>query len=365
MRSINVLHLTFDMRIGGTEQVIVNLIKGNLNSHVRNSVLCIEEPIGKFGELLVEEGIRVDSFSRVKGFDFKLIAKLRRYLLANQVDILHCHQYTPWVYGCIAALMTKVKVVFTEHGRFYPDSSSWKRKLVNPWLARCTDYITSISEATKNALFEFEKIPKRAVKVVYNGIVDLSKQHTALAEKGSVDDLVFGTIARLDPIKNQTLMISAFATVLVQYPKARLVIVGDGEERARLTALTKQLAICDNVIFTGYIARPGEILNSMDVFLLSSLSEGTSMTLLEAMALGKPCIVTDAGGNSEVILDGDNGIVTPNDDLDRFAQAMLELAKNKELRLKMSKAARTRFLDLFVADKMIQKYHDIYHRVLK
>ena len=92
------------------------------------------------------------------GFDTSLIAAIRRHIKTNNIDIIHCHQYTPWVYGVLAAFGTKTKVVFTEHGRFYPDTSSRKRKLLNPLLHKLTTATTAISSATKQALVEFENI---------------------------------------------------------------------------------------------------------------------------------------------------------------------------------------------------------------
>ena len=152
MKAIKVTHLTFDMRIGGTEQVIKNLVENSDPQQVEMSVLCIESPIGPFGDVLMKKGVSVTAFARAQGFDRSLIKKIRHYIQHNNIDVLHCHQYTPWVYGVLAAVATKTKVVFTEHGRFYPDSSSWKRKLINPILHRFTNATTAISKATKEAL---------------------------------------------------------------------------------------------------------------------------------------------------------------------------------------------------------------------
>jgi len=368
IKATKVLHVTFDMRIGGTEQVIKNLIAATDTTQFEVSILCIEEPIGPFGELLVNSGIKIDSFQRKNGFDRALIKEIRQYIKLHKINVIHCHQYTPWVYGVFASLFLNVKVVFTEHGRFYPDSGSWKRRLINPLLSLFTSHITAISEATKQALVEFEYLNAKKINVVYNGLSPQEPQVelvSSLCEQYNIkqDTVVFGTVARLDPIKNQTLLINAFHQVLVKEPNCKLFIVGDGEERKKLERLVTELKINESIIFTGYITEPVNYMALMDVFLLPSLSEGTSMTLLEAMSLGKPCVVTNAGGNSEVIQNNHNGFVTPNRELQPFADSMLELARDKELRNSFGKNSYQRFKGVFTNQAMSKTYMGIYNAV--
>jgi len=363
-----ILHITYDMRIGGTEMVIKNLIEGENNSLFEQSILCIEAPVGPFGEMLKEKMVTIDVIPRQDGFDATLIKKIRHYIKRHKIDILHCHQYTPWVYGVLAAAFSNVKVIFTEHGRFYPDSSSWKRKIINPLLMLFTDHCTAISEATKQALVDFESIPKNRIEVVYNGIIPLIidiKKVEELRQKYNIptDTKILGTIARLDPIKNQTMMLRAFSQVLESYSNALLFIIGDGEEREVLENLVDELSIRKNIIFTGYIAQPADYLQMMDIFLLSSLSEGTSMTLLEAMSLSKPCVVTDAGGNPEIIKHQINGFVTENNNVEQYAQAIIKSLSNLILLKKMGLNAKTQFTERFENSIMLEKYHAIYNNI--
>jgi glycosyltransferase involved in cell wall biosynthesis len=240
--------------------------------------------------------------------------------------------------------------------------------LVNPLLSFFTAKITSISAATKQALVQYEYLNSKNIEVVYNGISPQQAQPgvvSTLREQYSLTkaNVVFGTVARLDPIKNQTLLINAFHQILIQEPNCKLFIVGDGEERQTLEQLVLKLNITDSVIFTGYITQPVNFMNLMDVFLLPSLSEGTSMTLLEAMSLSKPCVVTDAGGNSEVILDNYNGFVTPNREIQPFVESMLILAKDEELRNKFGKNSYQRFNDIFTNQAMSRTFMSIYNKV--
>lgn len=363
-----VLHVTFDMRIGGTEMVIKNIIEGSdLYKHPM-SIFCIETPIGPWGESLVSKGIPIDAEKRKPGFDIDIVKKLRHYIIEKKIDVVHCHQYTPWVYGALASIFTKARVIFTEHGRFYPDSRSYKRKIVNPFLTQCTSKITSISEATKQALVEFEYLPKNLISVVYNGIIprfkDLQNRKNIRLELGVSDDtFLLGTIARFDPIKNHEMMLHAFNRAKQHNKNIKLLMVGDGEERRNIERLINELQLESDVILTGYKESASSFIDAMDLFLLSSLSEGTSVTLLEAMALQTPCVVTDAGGNSEIILHGEVGLVAPNNDIEEFSQAISVIINDPSLLQKMEEKCLPHFNTHFHANIMNKQYTAIYEEL--
>lgn len=355
------------MRIGGTEMVIKNLVEGIDKTKFDVEILCIEPKLGPFGEQLTEKGIKITNLHWLGGFDTRLIKRIRQYIKQNKIDVLHCHQYTPWVYGTMAAAFSKAKVIFTEHGRFYPDSSSWKRKFINPVLLAFTDHITAISKATKQALVDFEYIPAKKIEVIYNGIKPLIADENKvkqLREQYEIpaDEKILGTVARLDPIKNQTMMIEAFSMVLKECPNTYLFIVGDGEEREKLENLVDRLHIRCNVIFTGYIAKPVNYIALFDIFLLSSLSEGTSMTLLEAMSLGKPSVVTDAGGNPEVIESGVSGLISTNNHALKYSQNILK-AINTFKNIAWKENSLNTFNERFHMKKMTKNYQSIYGEV--
>ncbi|NQZ87201.1 MAG: glycosyltransferase [Colwellia sp.] len=364
-----VMHITYDMRIGGTEMVIKNIIDGCDKNHIEMSILCIESPLGPFASELINDGIKFYELNRQPGFDTRLISKIRNSIKENNIDIIHCHQYTPWVYGVIAAAFTKTKVIFTEHGRFYPDSSTWKRKLINPILNLFTNHVTAISAATKQALIEYENIPAKDIDVIYNGISPLKIEQEnvqKIREKLAIpaNNKILGTIARFDPIKNHIMMIKAFSQVLKRQPETTLIIVGDGEERANIVDCIASLGIGNNVILTGYKTKPVNYLDLMNIYLLSSFSEGTSMTLLESMSLSKPCVVTDVGGNPEVIVNGKNGFVTANDDVEAFTQGILQAIESIDKDSSMGQASLYRFDLLFSEKIMNNQYQKLYNQLI-
>ena len=369
MEKTKVLHVTFDMAIAGTEQVIRQLVENTDPNRFECSIMCIDGKIGELGQLLADKGFKLHTLARnPSGLDFNIVKQLKNFVKKNDIDVLHCHQYTPYIYGLFASFGTKTKVIFTEHGRFYPDTYKWKRMILNPFLSFFTASITTISKATAEALITYENFPRRKIEVIYNGIhfepEKFSKETDLRNElKINTDAKILGTISRLDPIKNQTMMIEAFYDVLQKHPNTYLLIVGDGPERPKLERLTKTLNIQNKVIFTGFKTNPQRYFNIIDVFLLSSLSEGTSMTLLEAMAFEKPSVVTNVGGNPEIIEHEETGLVSPNKDKNAFGTAISRLLTSPKLRQELSRKGKKSYFENYTSNIMASSYEAIYERL--
>lgn len=363
-----ILHLTFDMGVGGTEQVITQLVNHLDDVRFENSIACIEGEVGLLGQSLRERGLEFLVFKREPGFDVKLIKQLSAALKKHKFDIVHCHQYTPYVYGVMAAFFSKTKVVFTEHGRFHPDSYSWKRRIMNPFLGRATNAIVAISGATAQALAHYEWFSQSSIEVVYNGISVGEKTNDAEQREMlriNTDDVVFGTITRFDTIKNLPMMVDAFQRACKDNSNARLLLVGDGEERQKIEARVKKYDLQDKVIFTGYQKDTQRFMSVIDVYLLTSFSEGTSMTLLEAMAMGVCSIVTAVGGNVEIIEQGVSGITVASEDVADLSGRMADLAGDPEQRELLGEGAKRVFTERFSVETMITQYANIYDRILR
>jgi glycosyltransferase involved in cell wall biosynthesis len=156
------------------------------------------------------------------------------------------------------------------------------------------------------------------------------------------------------------MMINAFHKAKQTFPNLKLVLIGDGAKMQDLKKLTASLKIERDVIFTGFLDNPQCYISLFEIFLLSSFSEGTSMTLLEAMSLSKPCVVTDVGGNPEIVTDNKTGLVVSSDDSDAFSDAIIKLLSDNEKRGVFGEAARQRFLKYFSVEHMIEKYQSLY-----
>lgn len=368
-KRIRILHITFNMGYGGTEQVIRQLVTNLPTDQFTNRVLCIDGKVGEIGKKIAEEGISVIALKRIPGLDWELAKGIRREIRDQEIDIVHCHQYTPWVYGWLGHLGTSAKVVFTEHGRFHPDRYRFKAAFINPFLAFTTDTVIAISKATKQALGQYEFVPASKIEVIYNGIVGLERDEN-IAEKVRIelgiprDATIMGTVARLDPVKNQRMMIKAFAQVLKSHENTWLLIVGDGPDRQMLECLARELRIAHRVAFTGFQDRPVGYLCAMDIFLLSSHTEGTSMTLLEAMSLGIPAVVTSVGGNLEIVQNHVSGMLTSSDEVSMFAKAISQLIENPSTANEMGRQSAEVFRKRFSIETMINAYINEYQSLI-
>lgn len=365
-KKIKVLHITFNMGIGGTEQVIRQIIENSDQSQFKHEVLCIDGGVGPLGKALMARGVYIEITRRIPGVDTKLITFVRRLIGSRDINVVHCHQYTPYFYGVLGAITTGAKVIFTEHGRFFPDRHNFKRRLINPLLVMITAHITAISESTAKAVAKYEYINRSRIEVVYNGIKKIGTQGLSRDKLLSELDLAvdnckyIGTISRIEPIKNQVMMINAFYLVKQQFSDLKLILIGDGVKLSELKRLTRSLGIERDVVFTGFLDNPQRFISLFEIFLLSSFSEGTSMTILEAMSLSKPCVVTNVGGNPEIVTDGETGIVVPSDDAEKFSQAILKLLSDDKLMLTYGEEGRKQFLQKFTALHMINNYQKLY-----
>jgi len=360
-----ILHITFNMGIGGTEQVIRQIVENSDSKQFTHEILSIDGMVGPLGQELKENGIKVICTQRKPGTDFKLMLFIRQLIKSNSINVLHCHQYTPYFYGVLSAIGSGVKVIFTEHGRFFPDRHNFKRRFINPLLSLVTDHYTAISKSTADAVAEYEYISRKKIDVIYNGIKSIEgkalNRTELLNELGLSDGYRYiGTISRLEPIKNQAMMIKAFHQSLKEVHDLKLILIGDGAIKNDLLQLVKSLEIEQEVIFTGFINNPQKYINLFEIFLLSSFSEGTSMTLLEAMSLAVPCVVTDVGGNPEIVENNKTGFIVPSDDYQLLSNAIVDLLQNSNKSKTFGEDGRNKYLSNFTVSQMINKYHKLY-----
>lgn len=365
---INVLHVTFNMGVGGTEQVISQLIKAGNKTRLNQEVLCIDGEVGNMGRQLVEAGVRVSVLQRKPGIDLSMGLAIRRLIRERDIHIVHCHQYTPYFYGWLGSRMTGASVVFTEHGRFHPDRYRTKAKWLNRLMARYTSALVAISRSTADALAEYEYLPRNRIQVFYNGIQGKSvssSESLALAEQLSLSEgeRVLCMVSRLDSIKNHTMALKAFRLLCDRFYDLTLVIVGDGPERTTIENQIRELKLSDRVHLVGHSSSPEKYMALAQVYLLTSFSEGTSMTLLEAMSLGVAPVVTNVGGNPEIIEQGISGSLVPSDDHAALVDTLTQLLEHPEQAARLGQGAREAFETRFSVATMVEKYARLYHKI--
>lgn len=352
---------------GGAERLVYDLVRDAAFSSARPVVCCLYHH-GKLGALLQQEGFRVFS-PPVKpgGLQWSIILWLAGIIRRERVDVVHAHQYTPMFYSVPAALAAGGKrVIYTEHGRLYPDLPKWKRRLCNPLLSRGIDQIVSISEGTKEAMVAVDNFAGERIAVVRNGVIsakpgcgyDPEEKRRSLGIPSS--DRIIGTAARLEKIKNLPMMLLGFRGVLQKMPDTSLLIAGRGSREKALKEYAQELGIGAKVHFLGLREDLPEIYPLLELFLLTSFSEGISVTLLEAMSHGVPPIATRVGGNPEVVLEGETGLLVADNDYRELTEKILELLAVPERARRMGEAARSWVSNHFSFPKMVENYMRLY-----
>jgi glycosyltransferase involved in cell wall biosynthesis len=362
--NVGVLQVVLTLDTGGTERLVVEICR-RLQRRFRMAVCTLDNP-GVWAAELDAEGIGVTSVNRRPGFHPSIGWRVAQVAKRTGAKVIHCHHYSPFVYGTIARYLAPGRrLVFTEHGRLNDGPPSPKRRLVNPLLARLGAKMFAVSSALRKSMAE-EGFPSQRIDVVLNGIdpgelPTYAERHFARTHLGLTKDaLVVGTVARLNPVKDLGTLIRGFGTLRRAKPHAVLVIVGDGEERRALEVITRRLALTEAVRFLGQREDARALLPAFDIFANSSISEGVSLTILEAMAAGVPVVATRVGGTPEVIEHGRTGLLVPARSADAIAHALASLADDATERYVLGGRARLAVEKRFTIDRMVEQYASIY-----
>lgn len=360
----HVLHVVLSLHPGGTERLVIDLIN-RLRSDVDASVCCLDES-GHWAKGLIQRGVEVLSLDRSPGFQPSLPHRLAAVARRQCATVLHCHHYSPFIYGRLAAVGWRtLPLVFTEHGRLFDGAPSRKRRLANTIFGRLPGTFCAVSEDLKRHMVA-EGFPADRVRVIHNGIEPgaMPTRHAREVARHALgvaaDRFVVGTVARLEPVKDLPVLIEAFAHLKAALPRAELVLIGDGSERTVLMHAARIRGVADAVRFTG--ARPDArtLLPALDVYVNSSVTEGISVTILEAMAAGIPVVATHVGGTPEVVLHAMTGVLVPSRDSAMLARAILELAASPTHADCLSAAARQRVATHFTLNRMAESYLELY-----
>ncbi len=360
-----IAHVLHRLSRAGAEVLAADLSR-RLDDRYRFVFFCLDE-VGPLGDQLRGEGFDVVDLGRRPGVDLRVAGRLRRATREHGVGLLHAHQYTPFFYAAVSrGLGARPPVLFTEHGRHYPDLRKLRRVWANKLLFKPTDHATAVGRFVKRALVDHEGLPADRVDVIHNGIdpdqfnPDPVQRAAARAQLGLDNDLlaVFH-VARFHPVKDHATSIHAFALAHDQHPNARLVLIGDGDDRSAMERFAWDQGVAEHCLFLGVRDDVDRLLPAADVFILSSLSEGVSVTLLEAMAAQVPIVATEVGGNGEIIEHGRNGLLSPRQDPHALAANLITLLDNPDMRRRAGEAGRKRLLKHFTQQRM----HDAYARL--
>jgi len=370
---ITVGHVVHAFKNGGIETGILNIVNYGNRKRFRHVIICLTEA-GAFAKRLESRTCTVIELRKQAGNDFSLPGRISAVAREHRIDILHARGWPAMVETAIAARLAGVRAaIYGFHGRGIGDLQGltrrrrWAQRIVIRWY----DRVITLNSHMQSELANECRISPELIRVVWNG-VDVQKfrplkNQDHLRQKLGLpaNRFIIGNVARLDPVKNHQLIFKSLAVVKANGFCPLLLLVGDGPHRAALERQIRSLGLNSDVLLFGYSDLIPEILNCFDLYVQSSFYEGFSNTVLEAMACGLPVLATDVGGTSDVLTDGREGYLLKSDDHTELASLIIRLAKDQEHRYSLAQRARSRAVDSFPVEAMVDQYQNIYSGLLK
>ena len=373
-----VAHIIYALGTGGLENGLINIINRTPPDRYRHVIICLTNA-DDFANRITLPGVQVIQLHKPAGQNFRVFWDLWKTLRALRPDVVHTRNLASLEMQLVTLLMPGIKRVHGEHGRDIHDLNGTNkkynllRKAMQPFVHR---YI-AVSRDLLQWLKSTVAIPEKKLRQIYNG-VDAEKfsprQGRALvgdlAPPGLLPEnaIVVGTVGRLAEVKNQQLLIEAVGYLYTKRPilrgTLRLVLVGDGPLKPQLVDRVKQLGLSDVVWFSGDRNDVPVLMQLMDIFILPSLAEGISNTLLEAMASGLPVIATSVGGNVELVEEGVNGRLVPVNNVVAMADAVAELVDDPALRQSMGEKGLALVRTTFNWERTVADYLAVYDTLL-
>lgn len=372
-----IAHIIYALSTGGLENGLVNIINRFPQNSYRHVIVCITTA-DEFSSRITAPGVDVIQMHKQPGHDLGFYLKMRRTLVRLQPQIVHSRNLAALEMQLCTLGMRGVKRVHGEHGREIGDLDGSNRKYLffRRVMRPLIDHYIAVSADLEAWLKDRVGVRAPRVTQIYNGVdhqrfapgsvkpLALLPQHWQCPN----DMLVVGTVGRLTPVKDQQTLLRAVALLRQQAPelaaRLRVVIVGDGPLRGELEQLVTELQLTECVWLAGDRRDVPALLHLMDLFVLPSLGEGISNTVLEAMASGLPVIATAVGGNLELVEDGATGALFPVGDVGSLQRTLADLLGNDEKRERRAVRAQAFVTSTFDWNKTVQAYLEVYDRLL-
>lgn len=358
---LRVMFLATWLPVGGAETLLVNLIRRLDRDRFVPSACCLKS-LGPLGEELADE-INVYHNLLHHKFDLCVLGRLTRLLRRRKIDVLvTVGAGDKMFWGRLAARAARVPVVLSAiHSTGYPDEIGRLNRM--RLLTRWTNGFVAVADEHARHLVETEGFPETKVFVIPNGVdVERFRPSSAAAtevrkELGFTSATpVVGIVAALRPEKNHELFLRVAAQIRTTIADAKFLIVGDGPERGRLERLAGELQLGEAVQFLGTRDDIPRLLQAIDVFALTSHMEANPVSILEAMAAGKPVVAPAVGSIAESVTDGRTGFVTPPGELEPVVERISQLLENRPLARQFGAAGRTTVVDRWSLERMVDGY---------
>jgi glycosyltransferase involved in cell wall biosynthesis len=365
-----IIHIAKVTGIHGTEKHLLHLLP-ELNKDFEIIFLILTEParpVQEYFDLLKKQGIAANNI-RIR-FDIDPFCFRKIYSLLKELrpGLVHTHLIHGDMYGIAAAGLAGIKtIVSTKHNDDVFRRNIFFRTL-NSFLNRRVCRVITISNWIRHFIKEVESVAPEKIQTIYYGLAEITQDNPKESIRDEMGfgnrEVVLGIIARLVEQKGHQYLVEAFSQAYKQTPHIRLIIVGDGKLRDRLESFVQEKKLEGVIRFTGHRNNVEEILNSIDIFVHPSLWEGFGLAILEAMAMGKPVIATNASAIPELVENSVTGLLVPPRDSRSLAQAIIKLSSDEGLRKRFGQAARERTRKLFSVDSMVKKTKDLYNDLL-
>ena len=368
-KSVKILHLISSLGLFGAENIALTLgekIQGGGYESVIGALQHSGHPKAEIVIKAEERGIKTFSLKCDGRFDIGAIFRLKKYLVEAKVDILHTHNYKSDMIGACAAFLAKVPVIATAHG--FTDvthSVSFYEKLDRLVLrAFFSKVIVVTGEMLKN-------FPEGKKEVIANGVdIDQfsrdAQKREALRKNYQIKDneILIGTVGRLSREKNQRMLLEALYPLMRDDDAIRVMVVGDGPKAEELKQFATARHLEDRIIFTGNMRDTVSVYSALDIFVLSSLTEGVPLTILEAMASKLPVVATRVGGIPEMINDDKTGLLVDARDVCALRAKITNLIKNPGKRQQLAESASRFVKTNYSLKRMCAAYREVYKEVL-
>jgi len=368
-----VAHVIYALGTGGLENGLVNIINRAAPERYRHVIICLTRAEG-FESRIAAPNVEVISLHKRPGHDLAVYWRLWRTLLSLRPAIVHTRNLAALEMQAIAALIPGVKRVHGEHGRDIHDidGSNKKYNFLRKALRFLVHRYIAVSQDLAQWLIDVIEVPTAKVRQIYNGVdqqrFSPGPANVSMPADFVADDVqVIGTVGRLAEVKDQLTLIQAFHQ-LIKDPlmdrQLRLLIVGDGPMYQTLCDEIEDLGLSEYIWMPGDREDIPELLRLMDVFVLPSLGEGVSNTLLEAMATGLPLVATRVGGNPELIEEGVNGCLIPVADPTALANSLKALLNEPQTMALYGEKSLNKVRQSFDWNHTVEEYLTVYDQLL-
>jgi len=349
---MKIVHIVYSLEMGGAEILVAQLCRLQ-RAHGHDVSVIAYSNLGTLGEQLRGEGLTVKVLGEAPLY--KTFLRFIKELCMLKPDVVHTHNPAPTLQAAIPARLAGAKcVVATRHSLVAPPYDVKEEKAFN-FTAKFCDWVVGICEATCENLRHTPGALTKKIVRVYNGVDPME-----YAEPPAKDGFTLLFVGRLAPVKNLATLVRATAEALKSRDNLRLWLVGHGHERESLEALVNELGITHRVTFWGERLDVAQFFAAADVYCMSSVSEGLPMSLLQAMSVGIPAIVTDVGGMAEVVKYSRAGLASPVGDHVAMAASILRMAEDAALREEFAANGRKAYAEHFTLEKMNEAYMRLY-----